>query len=109
MDAMAATSSRVAGRISVVMPVSTVSSLARLHTAHTVSYETGETGSMVAIVLALASAVSFGGSDYTAGLATRVTSVISAVGSAGLSVGAGLLFGERPGGLAVAGAASGGG
>jgi drug/metabolite transporter (DMT)-like permease len=121
---------------------------------------------MVAIVLALASAVSFGGSDYTAGLATRVTSVIrvvlteqlgsillallivpwlsplrlsaaaagwgamagvagtagamvlylgfryaafsvastlSAVGSAGLSVVAGLLFGERPGGLAVAG------
>jgi drug/metabolite transporter (DMT)-like permease len=121
---------------------------------------------MVAIVLALASAVSFGGSDYTAGLATRVTSVIrvvlaeqlgsillvllvvpwlspmrlsaagagwgamagvtgtagamvlylgfryaafsvastlSAVGSAGLSVGAGLLFGERPGALAVAG------
>ncbi|HXL88984.1 MAG TPA: DMT family transporter [Streptosporangiaceae bacterium] len=121
---------------------------------------------MVAVVLALASAVSFGGSDYTAGLATRVTSVIrvvlteqlgsillallivpwlsplrlsaaaagwgavagvagtagatvlylgfryaafsvastlSAVGSAGLSVVAGLLFGERPGGLAVAG------
>jgi drug/metabolite transporter (DMT)-like permease len=121
---------------------------------------------MIAIVLALASAVSFGGSDYTAGLATRTTSVIrvvfteqlgsillallivpwlsplrlsaaaagwgvvagvagtagatvlylgfryaafsvastlSAVGSAGLSVAAGLLFGERPSGLAVAG------
>ena len=34
---------------------------------------------MVAVVLALASAVSFGGSDYTAGLATRVTSVIRVV------------------------------
>lgn len=121
---------------------------------------------MLAIVLALASAVSFGGSDYTAGLATRAASVIrvvlleqvtsiglallivpwlgplrispaaagwgaeagvtgtfgamvlylgfrhaafsvastlSAVSSAGLSVAAGLIFGERPGALALAG------
>jgi drug/metabolite transporter (DMT)-like permease len=121
---------------------------------------------MLAIVLALASAITYGGSDYMAGLATRAASVIrvvlleqvvslglallivpwlsplrlsaaaagwgaeagitgtfgamvlylgfrhaafsvastlSAVSSAGLSVAAGLLFGERPGALALAG------
>jgi drug/metabolite transporter (DMT)-like permease len=123
-------------------------------------------GGMLAIVLALASAITYGGSDYMAGLATRAASVIrvllleqvvslglallivpwlsplrlsaaaagwgaeagitgifgamvlylgfrhaafsvastlSAVSSAGLSVAAGLLFGERPGALALAG------
>jgi drug/metabolite transporter (DMT)-like permease len=123
---------------------------------------------MLAVLLALASAIGFGASDYTAGLATRATSVLrvtlssqgtslalsllivpwlsplrltaggfwwgmiaglagtggaitlylgfrhaafsvastlSAVGSAALSVLAGLLFGERPGALALTGIA----
>ena len=84
---------------------------------------------MLAVILALVSAIGYGASDFAAGLASRTASVIQvtllaclaataamlavlplaaplgAVGTAGFSVLAGLLWGERPSVLALAGIA----
>ena len=76
---------------------------------------------MPAVVLALTAAIGYGGSDFAAGLggmtgamalylgfrhaAFSVAGPLSAVSSAGFSVLAGLLFGEHPSTLALAGIA----